>query len=129
MPPSKKRQTATKRLTNRRRQTPPVPHHHVYVVELDPAVLSEKLFREANSSRDAAKACLYVGMTGLTPDERFANHKSGKKAARFVRKYGLHLRRRLYSKEGNPMSYEAAKVKEVELAERLREAGYAVWQR
>lgn len=129
MPPSKTGQAQTRTPQSRLRQTQGVLHHHVYVVELDRAVLKDKAFREANVDHNLNKACLYVGMTGLTPDERFANHKSGKKAARLVKKYGLHLRRRLFAKEGNPLSYEAAKVKEVELAKLLRARGYAVWQR
>jgi len=30
-------------------------------------------------------------MTGLTPEERFANHKAGTKAAAVVKRYGLRL--------------------------------------
>ena len=32
---------------------------------------------------------LYVGSTGLTPDERYLNHKRGHKASRWVRRYGI----------------------------------------
>jgi hypothetical protein len=71
---------------------------------------------------------LYVGMTGLTPDERFANHKEGHKANRFVRDHGKDLRRKLYE-QLNPMTYEKAKKAEVELANRLRAKGHAVWQK
>ncbi len=42
-------------------------HHHVY----------------------PARPCVYVGMTGLDPDERFDKHKAGIKSNRFVRVYGL----------------------------------------
>ena len=31
---------------------------------------------------------LYVGMTGLTPEERFRNHKAGRRASKWVRKHG-----------------------------------------
>jgi hypothetical protein len=64
------------------------PHHRVYVVELDPAVLEEKRFREANTGRDPAKPCVYVGMTGLDPDLRFDKHKAGIQANRFAFEYG-----------------------------------------
>ena len=47
---------------------PPRAHHSVYVVYL------------RNPSGDG-KAGYYVGMTGLTPEQRFANHLAGKKAA------------------------------------------------
>ncbi len=101
--------------------------HHVYVVELDAAVMNERRFARANPDRDATRACLYVGMTGLTPELRFARHKSGAKANRYVREYGLRLRPDLYA-WANPMPYEAACEMEVELACALRAEGHAVWQ-
>jgi predicted GIY-YIG superfamily endonuclease len=102
-------------------------HHHVYVIELDPAVLNLARFRKANPQRDLLKPCVYVGMTGLSPEERFAKHKAGVRANRYVRRYGLRLLPRLYA-YANPMPYEAAREMEVELAIGLREEGYAVWQ-
>ncbi|MFT3735199.1 MAG: hypothetical protein QM776_09260 [Rhodocyclaceae bacterium] len=108
----------------------PRPHHHVYVVELSRRVLDEPRFMKSNphySSHLDTKPCVYVGMTGLQPDERFDKHKAGVKANRFVREYGLRLLPELYEVY-NPMPYEAAREMEVELAIGLREAGYAVWQ-
>jgi hypothetical protein len=102
-------------------------HHHVYVVELDPAVLNLARFRRSNPERDMLKPCVYVGMTGLTPEERFAKHKAGVRANRYVQRYGLRLLPKLYA-YANPMPYAAAREMEVELAIALREAGYAVWQ-
>lgn len=66
-------------------------HHNVYVVLLDPAVGKTRAVRAANPDRDRTKPCVYVGMTGLTPEERFANHKAGTKAASLVKRYGLSL--------------------------------------
>ena len=43
-------------------------HHVVYVVYL-------------RNPKGDGKAGYYVGMTGLTPEERFANHKAGIKAS------------------------------------------------
>jgi len=103
------------------------PHHHVYVVELDPAVLNLARFRKANPGRDMLKPCVYVGMTGLTPEARFAKHKAGVRASSYVQRFGLRLLPRLYA-YANPMPYEAARDMEVELAIGLREEGYAVWQ-
>ena len=100
---------------------------HVYVIELDRAVLKHKRFVAANPDYDPDKACLYVGMTGRSPDERFGQHKAGYRASRFPRKYGKWLRRRLYERF-NPMTYKEACAKEVELAEDLRRRGFAVWQ-
>jgi predicted GIY-YIG superfamily endonuclease len=102
-------------------------HHHVYVVELWPEVLQLARFRRANPDYDAVKPCVYVGMTGLTPEERFAKHKQGVKANRYVQRYGVRLLPKLYA-YANPMPYEAAREMEVELAIALREEGYGVWQ-
>ena len=101
--------------------------HNVYVIELDPAVLNIARFRKANPDRDLLKPCVYVGMTGLAPAERFAKHKAGIRANRYVQRYGLRLLPRLYA-YANPMPYEAAREMEVELAIALQEEGYAVWQ-
>lgn len=101
--------------------------HHVYVVELSPEVLELARFRRANPNYDAAKPCVYVGMTGLLPEERFAKHKAGVKANGYVYKYGIRLLPELYL-YANPMPYEAAREMEVELAIGLREEGYGVWQ-
>ena len=101
--------------------------HNVYVVELDPAVLKIRAFRARNPDYEPGKPCLYVGMTGLPPGERFQNHKAGVKANRFVRHYGKGLLPELFECF-NPMPYEAAQQMEKELAEELRAKGYAVWQ-
>lgn len=102
-------------------------HHNVYVIELDPKVLKDRKFRATNPHHDPKKPCLYVGSTGLSPYERFLNHKDGYKSNRYAEKYGLHLRPDLFAVY-NPMPYKAAVELEIELAEGLREEGYAVWQ-
>jgi len=99
--------------------------HHVYVVELDRNVLESVKVQRQNPERDSEKPCVYVGMTSLTPEQRFENHKAGKKASRFVQKYGLHLLPQLYT-HLNPMTRDEAEVTERELAEQLRLAGYTV---
>ena len=81
--------------------------------------------RAENPRRDPTKPCVYVGMTGLDPAERFANHKNGIKAAGVVRRYGIRLLPELYA-HLNPMPYEAAVQMEMDLAEDLRRAGYTV---
>lgn len=101
--------------------------HNVYVVELDPTVLKLRAFRARNRGYRKGMPCVYVGMTGLPPGERFQNHKAGVKANRFVRDFGKGLLPELYEYL-NPMPFEAAEKMEVELAEELRAKGYAVWQ-
>lgn len=103
-------------------------HHNVYVVELDPEVMEDRRFQRMNSRWDGQRDCLYVGRTGLTPRRRFANHKRGHRANRFVRKYGRWLRPDLY-RQYNPMSWDESDRRERQLARDLRADGYAVWQR
>ena len=103
----------------------PEHHHNVYVVLLDSAVDKVWRVRAENPKRDRKKPCIYVGMTGLAPKERFANHRAGTKAAWVVRRYRLRLLPELYP-HLNPMPYEAAAEMEKDLAEDLRRAGYTV---
>jgi predicted GIY-YIG superfamily endonuclease len=88
-------------------------HHCVYVVYL-------------RNPKGDGRAGYYVGMTGLTPEERFRNHKAGIKAARVVRKHGVRLVPRLYA-HLNPMSYRKAIEMEAWLADSLRKRGYQVF--
>ena len=87
-------------------------HHNVYVVFL-------------RNPKGDGKPGFYVGMTGLTPEERFANHKAGIKDAFVVQRFGLRLMPELYE-HLNPMPFEAAAEMETDLAEDLRRAGYTV---
>ena len=116
-----------KRRTLQRLRPKPQPeqHHNVYVVLLDPAVGRMRKVLAANPQRDLKKPCVYVGMSGLTPEERFANHKAGIKDASLVKRYGVRLMPELYE-HLNPMPYEAAARMEQDLAEELRRAGYTV---
>ena len=108
-----------------RPQRQPEQHHNVYVVLLDPAVGKIRKVRAENPGRDPEKPCIYIGMTGLTPEERFANHKAGIKAAWVVKRYGIRLMPDLFA-HLNPMPFEAAVQMEIDLADDLRRAGYMV---
>ena len=88
-------------------------HHNVYVVYL-------------RNPRGDGKAGYYVGMTGLTPEERFDNHKKGIKAASIVKRCGERLVPKLYA-HLNPMTFEDAVKMEAQLAEDLRAQGYVVY--
>jgi hypothetical protein len=100
-------------------------HHNVYVVLLDSAVGKLRKVRAENPRANPKKPCVYVGMTGLMPEERFANHKAGLKAASVVKRHGIRLLPELYT-HLNPMPFEAAVQMEMDLAEDLRRAGYTV---
>lgn len=101
--------------------------HKIYVIELEKKVATIQKFINANPQYRGTMPCVYVGLTGLTPEKRFQNHKNGYKACKYVKKYGLHLLPHLYSRM-NPMRYDEAVKAEIDLARRLREQGYGVWQ-
>ena len=88
-------------------------HHSVYVVYL-------------RNPRGDGKAGYYVGLTGLSPKQRFQNHKQGIKSAGVVKRCGERLVPRLYE-HLNPMPYLKAKEMEVFLADSLRKRGYLVY--
>ncbi len=100
-------------------------HHNVYVVLLDAAVGKIRKVRAEDPKRDPKKPCVYVGMTGLTPEERFANHKAGIKDASLMKRYDIRLLPELYA-HLTPMPFEAAAQMEMDLAEDIRRAGYTV---
>ncbi len=76
--------------------------------------------------RGDGKAAYYVGMTGLSPERRFQNHKQGIKAAGIVRRFGERLVPKLYA-HLNPMPYPKAVEMEAFLADSLRKRGYVVY--
>ena len=88
-------------------------HHSVYVVYL-------------RNPKGDGRPGYYVGMTGLSPERRFENHKNGVKAAGVVRRFGERLVPRLYE-HLNPMPFDKAKRMEVVLADSLRKRGFRVY--
>jgi hypothetical protein len=100
--------------------------HSIYAVELDPAVWKNRAFRDRNPG-GALSGCLYIGMTGLTPEARFQRHRDGTQSGRFVRMHGLRLRLDLV--EGfSRLPYRIAACMEPRLAAWLRAQGFGVWQ-
>jgi len=102
-------------------------HYHVYVIELSKDVLHEARFKKANPGYVTGRPCVYAGMNGLDPDVRFDKHKAGIQSNRYAREYGLRLLPDLYE-AFNPMAYDVARDKEVEVAIDLSEAEFGVWQ-
>ena len=88
-------------------------HHSVYVVYL-------------RNPKGDGRAGYYVGMTGLTPEERFQNHKAGVKSAGIVRRCGERLVPKLYA-HLNPMPFKQAAAMEIQLADDLRARGFQVF--
>jgi hypothetical protein len=101
------------------------PTHCIYVVRLSSEVLKEKDFMETNPGAHHSQGLFYVGMTGTSWEERFAQHKRGYKASRIVRKYGQELVPELCLPY---MPHSVAKPREATYATELRASGCAVWQ-
>ena len=99
--------------------------HNVYVAELSRDTLKHKKVLKLNPDHDHAKPPLYVGMTGLSPEARFAKHKAGLKSNKWVKDYGLRLRSDL-SKGLSGLSFDEAEKKEEMTAKHLRSLGHAV---
>lgn len=88
-------------------------HHRVYVILL------------RSTPQDKGKVHVYVGMTGLTPQQRFKNHLSGNRSANIVERRGLRLMPELYD-HLPPLSYKDAAALEIKHAADLTKAGYKV---
>ena len=101
--------------------------YNVYVIELDKEVLISKKFRERNPHLNPRKACFYVGQTTHDPETRFKQHKTGYKANRFVKKYGLKLVPQIFKKFNPIPKRKNAEFIEKWIAEKLREKGHGVW--
>jgi hypothetical protein len=92
--------------------------YYVYVIELTD---------EAGPRLNPRRACVYVGQSVHTPDERFRQHKAGYKASRKVQRHGRWLRRKLYEQYNPIATREEAEKMERWLAEYLRERGFTVF--
>ncbi len=90
--------------------------------------MEESRFKAVNPDWKPDKPCVYVGSTAHSPEDRFQQHRDGYKANRFARDYGTRLRQRLANSLQGLATRDEAEEEERQLAERLREKGYAVWQ-
>ena len=124
--PTRESRVASHAAPSRKKRAPRY-HHSVYVILLSRDVLYERKFVKCNPDYDPDQPCVYVGMTGQSPDVRFDKHKAGLKSNKYARLYGQRLMPELYECY-NPMPYGAALDMEIELAIHLREKGYGVWQ-
>ena len=55
--------------------------YHVYVVKLDPQI---RELKQATNDGDDGMPCVYIGETGLSPEERFERHKNNIWAGRII---------------------------------------------
>jgi len=95
----------------------PPKKHWVYVVEL---------MEPAKEDGVRRKTAYYVGQTGLTPEERYAQHKDGVRANNKVQRYGVHLRQDMVDGAG-PMSHLDSLRLERQLADQLKSQGLKVY--
>jgi hypothetical protein len=100
--------------------------YKVYVVLLSPGIMTLAGVRRLNPTALPEKPAIYVGMTHLTPEERFEKHKAGHKASRWVRDYGLRLLPKMYEHLNPIPTWEKALELEAWLAEAYRKQGYTV---
>lgn len=122
----------------RRRSRFPYPHSvtkiwRLYVVKLREDARERVLARMRPLDRariDRRLPLVYVGVTGLTPKERYARHREGGvTSAPIVRDYGVGLLESLY-RDRNPLdavTEEDALTAEAAFAEELKDRGFAVW--
>ncbi len=97
--------------------------YSVYAIQLDDEVTSNPQFLELNPCRDGRKPCVYVGQTALKPEARFQQHRAGRKASKWVRRFGKRLRPEFGM---TVETREEAERQEALVAERLRAQGFGV---
>ena len=98
----------------------------IYVLELDEAIKSKPGFLAANPL--GKKACLYVGSTAKTAEDRLLDHRDGRPSgSRYIRGFVKCLRPDL-APSSRLLTRKNAEVREEKYAESLRRRGYFVWQ-
>lgn len=100
------------------------PHHSLYVVLLAEDVLTKSRVLRVNPDRENHWPCVYLGVTGHSPEVRFYNHKRGHKSSQWVRDYGIRLWPEMT--DSGPMPYQVAVHEEGNLAAALRAEGWTV---
>ena len=103
--------------------------YYVYVIDLDPIILSkEKKFKENNPQYTSGKPCVYVGQSSHEPIKRFEQHKKGYKSGKgYVTKYGRWVKKKNIPDENPHLNREKALKREKEVANILIKRGWAVW--
>ena len=99
---------------------------HIYIIELDPAVLKLKRFTKANPRYQAGMPIVYVGLTSREPEQRFEQHKQGFKSSKMVKRHGIKLIYTQCEVIESP-AYDVALARESTKADELRARGWGVW--
>ncbi len=103
----------------------PLENRSVYVIELDDTVSELAKVQRLNLDADPSLQCLYVGQTGLEPQQRFERHMRGHQASPYVKRFGLNLNM-AFLRRPNPMTELASLREENSLAQHLRSRGHTV---
>lgn len=98
-----------------------------YVVLLDEEALKHAKLRAANPDRVPGMPCLYVGSTGKSKEQRYADHKRGHKASWWVERYGIMLVPEDLVPTTSWSTRAEALAAEARLARELRRLGRCVW--
>ncbi len=100
----------------------------VYAIELHLSVLLDSAFLAANPRYVAGMPCFYIGMTSLSPEERYLQHTLGtKNVARIPHIYGRNLHQDIVPQR-KPTRRTWAMRYEKTLAWQLRARGFGIWQ-
>ena len=101
--------------------------YYVYVIEMDKEVMQSKKFRKRNPKMNPKLPCYYVGQSYHKPEVRFKQHKEGYKSNSYVKRYGLRLLPKFYTKNNPIQTRKNAEYIEQQLTKKLRAKGYGVW--
>ena len=102
-------------------------YYYCYVIELDPSISKNKIFRFQNPNYINGKGCFYIGQSFRKPEIRFEQHKEGDKANKYAKKFGLKLRPDLYDRYNPiPTRKDALDIERM-LSLKLRASGIGVW--
>jgi len=100
---------------------------YIYVIRLDDIVLTRPKFVARDPDYRKGKPCYYVGSSIYKPAVRFAKHKAGERASRWVKDYGLWVAKRKCKRIRVTTGSERYVVERAYATE-LRRQGYGVWQ-
>lgn len=98
----------------------------VSVVELDRSVLVERRHSNSRTDLEGVRACLFVSVDERSPTEFYGACLRGEVDNALVQRYGLSVRFDLCPSYARVLEIGANQVRD-EVAEDLRQSGYAVW--
>ncbi len=97
----------------------------VYVIELSPNACAD---RKSPCDGACGKTPVYVGQTAKSAEDRFAEHKTGHKSSKWVKRYGVRERPDLVGEYGEMGTVSESVAAEAEHAAALASTGlYCVY--